>query len=178
MLKNVMLIKSFDKINLRGRRMKKVLAVVLCILTLTFAATGCTPTEDPYEGLYGVYNMVEKGTEVYSGGEWLITGVPYDVAVYIADIKTQAGKTIEITKDKIKFSGGTLGTMEFDYWHRYRHDIAFDRDIAIGLGFDFFMGEVLIADFKFDDGTIYQLETRAYPKIDGVEYYIRFFYLK
>ena len=155
--------------------MKKVLAFILCILTLTFAATGCKPKVDPYEGLYGTYNMVVDGTEVYSGGKQIIDGVPHDVAVYLEGIKTQAGKTIEITKEKIKFSGGSIEA-EFDYWRTGPY-LFVDRDIAESLGFDFFLGQVGIETFRVDGEIVYQLCAREYPVINEVKYSIHFFYV-
>ena len=155
--------------------MKKIIAIMLSVLTLTLVCTGCKPKVDPYEGLYGTYNMVENGTEVYSGGNSLHPDWwPKAIDDYIADIKEKAGKTIEITKDKIKFSGGSV---EVELEHNLKgSNIYYDRDLARSLGLNFFMSSVEFVTFKND--TIYQLETHEYPTIDGIEYYIRFFYLK
>ena len=112
--------------------MKKVLAVMLSILTLTLVCTGCKPKVDPYEGLYGVYNMVESGTEIYKNGQRLMPGERVEALVdYIIDIEKQAGKTIEITKEKIKFSGGSV---EVELEHNLKgSNIYYDRDLARSL---------------------------------------------
>ena len=154
--------------------MKKIIAIVLSILTLTLVCTGCKPKVDPYEGLYGVYNMVESGTEVYNDGEWLITGVPYDVAVYIENTKAQTGKTITITKEKLKFSGGSI-ELEIDYRIPSIDYIYFDNTIEGGY---FPFDKIRVDSFEIKTPTVYQFVTYDEKTIDGKLYIIYFFYLK